>query len=90
MGWPQVDSGFVALGIAVISFIAWLSRLEAKTGGNARDIEKQDRAQEIYRREMDDRLHNIEKRHYELDNRVMDKLSNIERLVAKIEGTLSK
>lgn len=77
-GLPQVDSGIVALIIAVVGLIAWFTRLESKGGTNYRDIEKLEKRQDEH-----------EKRLSELDNRLMDKLSNIERLVAKIEGQLS-
>lgn len=79
MEFPQVNSGLVALVIALISFIGWLSRLESKTNSNGRDIEKQER-----------RLDNHDGKISELDDRLMDKLSRIEQIVANIQGQLSK
>lgn len=37
---------------------------------------------------VEEKIKLIEKRHFELDDRVMDKLSNIEKIVANIQGQL--
>jgi hypothetical protein len=78
-GWPQVDSGLVALGIAIVTFIAWLSRLESKTSMNSRDLLK-----------LEGRINHADKKTEDLDTRVMDKLSRIEQIVATIQGQLSR
>lgn len=96
-GLPQVDSGLVALGISTIGFIAGYVRLEARTSVNSRDIERNEKARIEMRNQLDSRLELIEKKHYELDNRVMDKLgvvmdklSDIGKIVANIQGQLNK
>lgn len=74
-----MDSGLVAaLGLA-ISFIAWLTRLESKVANSSRDIERLERVQDGH-----------EGRMSELDLRMMEKLSKIEQMVAKIEGKLNR
>lgn len=85
-----MDTDIVAFGVAVVGFITWLSRLESKGGSNERDIARLEKSSIAEAAKIEARFEMIEKKHYELDNRVMDKLSNIERLVAKIEGQLSK
>lgn len=74
---PSLDSGIVAFGTSVIAFIAWLSRLESKGSSNSRDIERLQERQDLHENKMG-----------ELDLRVMEKLSRIEQMVAKIEGKL--
>ena len=76
-GWPQVNEGWVVLGLAIVGHIAWLSRLESKNNTNQRDIDRLDKRQDTH-----------ESKLTELDNKVMDKLSNIEKLVAEIIGSL--
>lgn len=80
---PKVDGGLIALGIAVVSTIAWLSRLESKGSVNSRDIDK-----------LETRMGALEKKTEDLDNRIFDRLSNIEKILterlAKIEGKLSQ
>lgn len=67
----------VSAVIALVGLIAWFVRLEAMTGVNARDIAKSDRRQEEHERKLAD-----------LDDKVMEKLASIEKIVAKIEGKL--
>jgi hypothetical protein len=88
-GMPQLDSGVVVLALALISFIAWLSRLESKSGSNADNIKRLERESELETAKVNARIIVQEEKLQQLDNRVMDKLSNIEKIVAKIEGTLS-
>ena len=78
-GWPQVNEGLVALGIAVVGVIAWFSRLEANIATNTRDLERLEKQQD-----------NHEEKLTELDNRVMDKLLSIEKAVSRIEGKLTQ
>lgn len=78
-GLPQIDSGLVSLGIALVGTIVWFTRLESKGAQNASDIEKGDKRHEALE-------HKVEL----LDNRMMEKLSNIEKILAKIEGKLEK
>lgn len=89
-----MDAGVVALGLAVVAFIGWLSRLESKTGTNERDIRREELARVEAEKKTEARMVLIEKKHYELDNRVMDKLSSIEKTVterlSRIEGKLDK
>lgn len=85
-----MDSGIVGLGIAIIGIIAGYSRLESRTGTNSRDIERNELARVEMKKELDSRLALMETKHHELDNRVMDKLSNIEKIVANIQGKLDK
>jgi cell division protein FtsL len=79
----KMDIDIVAAVISLILFIAWLSRLEFKTGINERDTDR-----------LDKRVAANEKKLEELDSRVMDKLSNIEKILterlAKIEGKLDQ
>lgn len=77
--FPQIDSGLVAIVGFAISFIAWLTRLESKNQSNTRDLERIERRQDSHEGQMN-----------ELDLRMMEKLSRIEQIVAKIEGTLDR
>ena len=78
-GLPQMDGGTAALILAGIGAIAGYSELRFKTATNTRDIEK-----------LENRMEGIEKKHDALDTRVMEKLSNIERMVANLQGKLEK
>ena len=51
---PKVDGGLVALGIALVTFIAWLSRLESKVGNSERDIEKLEKRQIVADKKTED------------------------------------
>lgn len=84
------QEGIVSLLVAVATFIAGYSRLESKTGTNTRDIERNSSDIDDLAEKFESRLEQIERKHVELDNRVMEKLLNIERLVARIEGSLSR
>jgi hypothetical protein len=93
-GMPQVDASWVAIGLAVIGFIVWLSRVESITGTNKRDIAREEKARLASESEIKVRLNAVEVKHHELDNRIMDRLSNIERSMterlSRIEGKLDK
>lgn len=68
----------LTLSIMTISFVVWLIRLEGKTERNddrAKDNEKA--------------IEKLEVKHDALNNKIVEKLSVIERSLAKIEGQLS-
>jgi len=77
-GMPQLDAGLVAIIGMFISLVAWATRLEAKNNMNADNIARQDKRQDAHEEKLS-----------ELDGRVFEKLSVIERMVATIEGRLS-
>jgi len=83
MELPHLDDGWVILGVSVVGMIAWFSRLESLSKTNARDIMRLEKRQD-----------HSEAKVVEIDGRVMEKLTTIERLLterlAKIEGKLSK
>lgn len=80
MDFPHIDSGLIGfIAAATISFIAWLVRLESKIQANCRDLDRIERRQGSQEDQMS-----------ELDLRMMEKLSRIEQIVAKIEGTLDR
>lgn len=87
---PQVDSGLVALLLAGVGFIAGYAELKFKSGNNSDRIDELKKQKLIDDVKTENRFEMVEKKHYELDNRVMDKLSNIEKIVANIQGKLDK
>lgn len=89
-GLPQVDSGIVALGLAGVALIAGYAELKFKTNSNGATIEKMEKMKIIDDQKIDKRFESIELKHETLDNRVMDKLSIIEKIVANIQGKLDK
>jgi hypothetical protein len=74
----NLSDGLVTLGLAVIGGIVWFSRLEWMTKTNTRDVER-----------LATHIELIDSKMKELDDRVMVKLSNIEKAVARIEGSLA-
>lgn len=88
---PKVSMDIVGLLIAVVLVIVWLVRLEAKSNQNALDI-GEFKTRTIPK--LEERIGIAENKTENLDTRVMDKLSNIERILterlAKIEGKLSQ
>lgn len=88
---PEMSIDIVGLIIGVILVIVWLVRLEAKANVNSEHIIE---IKTIIIPKIEDRLDEAERKTETLDTRVMDKLSNIERILterlAKIEGKLSQ
>lgn len=83
-----VDVDIVAGLVAIVLLIAWFTRLEAMSKSNTRDIELDRIRLDKFEAKVWECIRDIQDKHAALDTRVMDKLSNIERLVAKIEGKL--
>lgn len=73
------DGIVVFLLSSAVGIIAAFVRAEAKNSANTRDIERLEKRQDLH-----------ENRLTELDTRLVEKLSNIERIVANIQGQLSK
>lgn len=73
------DGIVVFLLSSAAAIIGAFVRAEAKNQANTRDIERLERRQDIH-----------EAKVAELDTRLVEKLSNIERIVANIQGQLSK
>ncbi len=69
----------VPASLAIIGFIVWLARLESKNSSCTKDLDRVERRQDNHEHEMG-----------QLDLRMMDKLSKIEQMVAKIEGSLDR
>jgi hypothetical protein len=67
----------ISIGIAGITCLVWLVRLEGRILGALEKIS-----------DMNEQVWELEKKHDALDTRIMDKLSVIERSLAKIEGQL--
>lgn len=78
---PNVDS-FIELGVLVVGVVVWLIRLEGKIKNNSDKIEA---VETNHTREID----KLEIRQEALENKIFDKLSVIEKSLAKIEGRLS-
>ncbi len=72
------SEAWVTLGIALVGVIAWFTRLESLGIANRKELERQDRRQEGHEAKLE-----------ALDNRVMDKLSKIENIVANIQGRMT-
>lgn len=99
-GFPEVNAGHIAAIIAIAGIIVSYIQFKTRAERAQEDLEKaekrwaesnkelKDQWAEAHR-ELKDRMGLIETRHYDLDNKVMDKLSNIEKMVAKIEGQIS-
>lgn len=77
-GGEKLDA-VVAGGVAIISFIVWLVRLESKSNSSSENLKRVEARLEQHA----DKIAN-------LDEKVMDKLSHIEMIVANIQGQLSK
>jgi hypothetical protein len=67
----------ISLAFSGIAGLVWLVRLEGRIIGALDKI-----------RDLSSQVTNQEKKHEALDNRIMEKLSFIERSLAKIEGQL--
>lgn len=89
-GMPQVDAGLVAVAVSVVGVIAGYAELKFKTGMNTDNIKEIKKEKLLNDNKVDSRFLIIEERHAALDTRVMDKLSNIEKIVANIQGQLNK
>lgn len=89
-GLPQVDAGIVGLGLAGVGFIAGYAELKFKTNSALESVREMKNQKLVDDLKNDKRLEAIEEKHEALDNRVMDKLSNIEKIVANIQGKLDK
>lgn len=74
--WDGVLVFFLSSAVGII--VAFV-RAEAKIKTLERDVERQDKRQDDHERKLG-----------ELDDKVFDKLSNIERIVANIQGQLIK
>lgn len=75
--WPQINSGFVTLVIATIGFVVAYAKLDSRTSTNARDIDR-----------LDQRQKEAERKHDQLDTRVMQKLEDIQKIVSNIQGQM--
>lgn len=84
--WVEV---LVTVGGAVITMVVWLIRLEGRVTVN-------EKKHDAYRETTDEKLKSqreylqaLESKHTALAQRIWDKLSSMERSLAKIEGRLS-
>lgn len=72
-----ISAELIAIISSVICGLVWLVRLEGKVLGTTEKL-----------KDLSAQVNNQEKKHEALDNRIMEKLSFIERSLAKIEGQL--
>ena len=71
-------SEIILVGSILVTIVAWLIRLEGRVGYG----EKLTKANEKS-------LDELRAKHEALDSKIVEKLSNVERSLAKIEGRLS-
>ena len=99
-GLPQVGFDVVLLVSLLVGLISWAIRQEAGGKRSAEKIddlqkelaaEKAANAQAIkdLRAEYSKKFESMEKKHSDLDDKVMDKLSSIEKIVFNIQGQLA-
>lgn len=81
----QIASNWLGVIVLFIAGLGVFFRLEAKVKTVERDL---NRLYSWRDEQLEARLKSIEDRHINLDNRVMEKLSDIEKMVARIEGKL--